>query len=226
MKRMIGAAIAALAMTGAWSGAAAQNPIDNPDAPERLFRGSEEQKDDARSPRAAAARDRDDDAGRYRAPRIPRGTDIPVTLDEDVAVTRENIGDTFEGHITRDVEVNGETVLVSGAPVELRLVESEEKKGAASLRLEKVHVNGDLRSVEADVARADTDEQGLSTLEKTAIGAGAGAVVGAVTGAGVVEGAVVGAGGGLAWGLLDGEGGREIPDDTTLRFSLEDELEL
>ncbi len=76
------------------------------------------------------------------------------------------------------------------------------------------------------VARADTDERGLSTLEKTAVGAGAGAVVGAVTGAGVVEGAVIGAGGGLAWGLLDGERGREIKDDTALRFSLEDDLEL
>jgi hypothetical protein len=51
-------------------------------------------------------------------------------------------------------------------------------------------------------------------------------VVGAVTGAGVLEGAVVGAGGGLAWGLLDGDQGRKVDDDTPLKFSLEDDLEL
>ena len=76
-----------------------------------------------------------------------------------------------------------------------------------------------------DVAKADSDKSGLSTGEKTAVGAAAGAVVGAVTGAGVLEGAVVGAGGGLAWGLLDKQG-REVPDDTPLRFSLEEKLDL
>ena len=35
---------------------------------------------------------------------------------------------------------------------------------------------------------------------------------------------VVGAGGGLAWGLLD-EQGREVLDDTPLRFSLEEKLD-
>jgi hypothetical protein len=225
MRSMIGAALAALAMSGAWSGVAAQNPIDNPDANRRqVFKDPDAHEDTRRRAEARAERAAEND--RYVAPRIPRGTDIPVTLDEDVAITRENMGDRFEGHITRDVTVNGEVVLVSGAPVEVRLVESEGRKDAATLRLDKVHVNGDMRRVDADVAKADTDERGLSTLEKTAVGAGAGAVVGAVTGAGVVEGAVIGAGGGLAWGLLDGEGGREIKDDTTLRFSLEDDLEL
>lgn len=220
MKRMIGAVLAALAISGALSGAAAQNPIDHPDASRRqVFQDADGRKAEARAERKNADADY-----HYRAPRIPRGTDIPVTLDEDVAITRENIGDRFEGHITRDVKVNGEVVLVSGAPVEVRLVESGDRADAASLRLDKVHVNGDMRSVDSDVAKADTDERGLGTLEKTAVGAGAGAVVGAVTGVGVLEGAVVGAGGGLAWGLLDGDRGREIEDDTTLRFSLEDDL--
>jgi hypothetical protein len=220
MKRMIGAALAALAISAPVSGVAAQSADDQPDAQQReVFKDANDRKAEARAERRKA-----DEEYRYVAPRIPRGTDIPVTLDEDVAITRENIGDRFEGHITRDVEVNGEVVLVSGAPVEVRLVESGERAEAASLRLDKVHVNGDMRSVDSDVAKADTDERGLGTLEKTAVGAGAGAVVGAVTGVGVLEGAVVGAGGGLAWGLLDGKQGREIEDDTTMRFSLERDL--
>jgi hypothetical protein len=222
MKRMIGAALAALAMSGAVSGVAAQGSEDRPDAQRRqIFKEAAEPKAEARE-----ARSRADENDRYRAPRIPRGTDIPVTLDEDVAITRDNIGDRFEGHITRDVTVNGEVMLVSGAPVEVRLVQSGERSDAASLRLDKVHVNGDMRSVESDVAKADTDERGLGTLEKTGVGAAAGAVIGAVTGAGVLKGAVIGAGGGLAWGLLDGEGARQVDDDTPLRFSLEDDLEV
>ena len=156
---------------------------------------------------------------------IPRGTDIPVTLDEDVPITQERVGDKFEGHVTRDVMVNGEVVIPAGAPAEVKLVKSPENNNAATLRLTGLNLDGEMRSVSTDVAKADSDKSGLSTGEKTAVGAAAGAVVGAVTGAGVLEGAVVGAGGGLAWGLLDKQG-REVPDDTTLRFSLEEKLDL
>lgn len=156
---------------------------------------------------------------------IPRGTDIPVTLDEDVPISQERVGDKFEGHVTRDVKVNGEVVIPAGAPAEIELVKSPDEENAATLRLTGVNVDGEMRSVSTDVAEADSEESGLSTGEKTAVGAAAGAVVGAVTGAGVLEGAVVGAGGGLAWGLLEKDG-REVPDDTPLRFSLDEELEL
>ena len=156
---------------------------------------------------------------------IPRGTDIPVTLDEDVPIAQERVGDKFEAHVTRDVVVNGEVVIPAGAPAEVKLVKSPDDDKAATLRLTGVNVDGEVRSVNTDVAKADGDKSGLSTGEKTAVGAAAGAVVGAVTGAGVLEGAVVGAGGGLAWGLLDKQG-REVPDDTALRFSLEEKLDL
>ena len=156
---------------------------------------------------------------------IPSGTDIPVTLDEDVPIEQDRIGDKFDAHVTRDVIVKGEVVIPAGSPAEVKLVKSPEKSDAATLRLSGVNVDGEMRSVSTDVAKADSDKSGLNTAEKTAVGAAAGAVVGAVTGAGVLEGAVVGAGGGLAWGLLD-EQGREVPDDTPLRFSLEEKLEL
>jgi hypothetical protein len=156
---------------------------------------------------------------------IPKGTDIPVTLDEDIPIESDRIGDTFEARVTRDVKVDGEVVIVAGSPAEVKLVKSPENAEAATLRLTKVHVDGDMRRVSTDVAKADTDRSGLGTAEKTAVGAAAGAIVGAVTGAGVLEGAVVGAGGGLAWGLLD-KAGREVKDDTPLRFSLEKDLDL
>ena len=163
--------------------------------------------------------------GDRRDPMIPSGTDIPVTLDEDIPIERDRMGDTFEGHISRDVDVGGETALVGGAPVEVKLVEGPDGK-TATLRLTKVHVNGDMVNVSTAPAEADTEERGLSTTQKTGAGAVAGAIVGAVTGAGVLEGAVVGAGGGLAWGLLDGDQARKVDDDTPLRFSLQEDVEL
>jgi hypothetical protein len=203
MKRTIGAALAALMASGALSMAAAQGPD---------------------RPVAVAQRD---EAPPFRmATTVPSGTDIPVTLDEDIPVTRDHLGDTFKGHITRDVEVDGAIALVAQAPVEVKLVEQADGAKAASLRLVKVNVNGDMRGTRTDVAKADTDETGLSTAKKTGVGAAAGAIVGAVTGVGVLKGAIVGAGGGLAWGLLDGDQARQVKDDTTLRFSLQRDLEV
>ncbi len=203
MKRTIGVALAALAASAAFSVASAQS-------------------EDSRV--AVAARDFEDTD--RMATTVPSGTDIPVTLDEDIPVTRDKLGDTFRGHITRDVKVDGRVALVADAPVEVKLVEGTDRDQAATLRLVKVNVNGDMRGVKTDVAKADADETGMSTRKKTGVGAAAGAIVGAVTGVGVLKGAVVGAGGGLAWGLLDGDQAREVEDDTTLRFSLERDLHL
>jgi hypothetical protein len=163
------------------------------------------------------------EAGALR--RIPPGTNIPVTLDEDVAIARDHFGDTFDAKVARDVVVKGKVVIPAGAPAKVKLVESSEKANAATVRLSDVEVNGAMRDVTSSDARADTEKSGLNTGQKTAVGAAAGAVVGAVTGAGVLEGAVVGAGGGLAWGLLTDQG-RKIDDGTTLRFELEDDLDL
>jgi hypothetical protein len=157
--------------------------------------------------------------------RIPSGTDIAVTLDETIPIERDRFGDTFKAHVDRDVTVDGDVVIPAGAPAKVKLVESAEKANAATVRLSEVSVNGEKHKVAVGDARADTDARGRNTGEKTAIGAAAGAVVGAVTGAGIIEGAVVGAGGGLAWGLLS-DGEREIEDDTTLRFELEEELDV
>ena len=37
---------------------------------------------------------------------IPTGTDIPVTIDQNIALKRGQIGKSFAAHVTRDVVVN------------------------------------------------------------------------------------------------------------------------
>ena len=153
---------------------------------------------------------------------IPRGTDIPVTVDQDIPIKREKLGESFDAHVSRDVTVNGKVVIPEGTPAKVKLVESPEKADAASLQLSQIRLNGEMRDVTTEDAKADTGKPGLDTKERAAAGAAAGAVVGAVTGLGVLEGAIVGAGGGLAWSLLDKN--RVVEDGATVRFSLQEEV--
>jgi hypothetical protein len=152
---------------------------------------------------------------------IPPGTDIPVTIDETIALKRDQVGHTFPAHVTRDVVVNGAVAIRAGAPANVVLIESPETPGAAAFSLGNVSIGGHMRPVQTDVARADATRSGLNTAKKTGIGAIAGGVIGLVTGGGggLLKGAVVGAGGGLAWGLLD-KGTQQVKADTPLAFIL------
>ncbi len=155
---------------------------------------------------------------------IPAGTDIPVTLDQDVTISEKNLGQTFEGKVTRDVIVDGDVAIRQGAPAQVRLVRNEADADQATLRLSGVQIDNDMRTVTTENARADTDKDRSGTAKKTGIGAAAGAVIGAVTGVGVVKGAVRGAGGGLAWGLLGGRD-REVGRGTQLEFELSESVD-
>jgi hypothetical protein len=165
--------------------------------------------------------------GRLHVPAltIPPGTDIPVTIDENVALKRDQIGNTFSAHVTRDVLVDGTLAIPGGTPAEVALVASEGTQGAASFRLVRMSIAGEMGPVRTDVARADATRSGLGTGKKTGIGAIAGGVLGLVTGGGLLKGAIVGAGGGLAWGLLDHRTGR-VEQGTRLLFSLRNPVQV
>jgi hypothetical protein len=156
---------------------------------------------------------------------IPPGTDVPVTLDENVAIKRDAIGNTYSAHVTRNVMVDGALAIPRSTPAQVALVENDEHPGAASFRLISLSIDGRMRPVRTDVARADADHAGLNTGQKTGIGAVAGGLLGLVTGGGhgLLRGAAVGAGGGLAWGLLD-HGTQRVEHDTPLLFSLRDSI--
>jgi len=152
---------------------------------------------------------------------IPPGTDIPVTIDENIALQRDQVGKTFPAHITRDIVVHGAVAIPTGAPAEVMLIESKDTPGAASFRVVRISIGERMRPVRTDVARADESRSGMSTGKKTGIGAIAGGVIGLLAGGGggLLKGAAVGAGGGLAWGLLD-KGSNQVKADTPLAFSL------
>lgn len=149
---------------------------------------------------------------------LPPGTSVPVTLDQDIPLKKDQFGQTFDGHVTRDVVVNGKVTVPEGSPAKVKLVPSSDSSSNdnATLRLAEVRVNGQNQTVVSSEARPDSKRSHEGWEKKTGIGAAAGAVVGAVTGVGVLKGAVLGAGGGLAWGMLGG--GKQIGKETQVEF--------
>ena len=58
---------------------------------------------------------------------IPAGTDIPVTIDESIALKADQVGNTFAAHVTRDVVVDGSVAIPGGTPASVILVASDER---------------------------------------------------------------------------------------------------
>ncbi|HTK42698.1 MAG TPA: hypothetical protein VL287_13990 [Gemmatimonadales bacterium] len=149
---------------------------------------------------------------------LPPGTSVPVTIDQDIPLKKDQFGQVFPAHVTRNVVVNGKVSVPEGTPAKVKLVQSADSAGneAATLQLAEVQVDGKSQTVSSSNARPDSERSHEGWEKKTGIGAAAGAVVGAITGVGLVKGAVLGAGGGLAWGLLGG--GKQIGKDTQVEF--------
>src|ERR671931_575110 len=95
----------------------------------------------------------------WRLAPIPSGTSVPVTVDEDIPIKKENFGQTFPAHVTRDVIVDGRVVIPQGAPAEVKLTPSDEKANAATLKLSQLEVDGKMQAVTSSSARAESEKQ-------------------------------------------------------------------
>jgi hypothetical protein len=158
--------------------------------------------------------------------RVPKGTNIPLTIDEDITVKESNFGEDFKAKVTRDVRSNGKTIVRKDdrAKVTMRRAGDKDK---CSMRMTRLEIDGRTYDVNSDVARPDqTNDKDKNTGKKTATGAAVGAGVGLITGSGVIKGAALGAGGGLVWSLVTGGGSGEskVEKGTKLTFTLKDSI--
>lgn len=159
---------------------------------------------------------------------LAAGTPLTVRINESLSTKTAHSGDPFTGVLERAIERDGWLIAPRGATVNGHVVESDpggRVHGRATLALQLISIRGaDGRNIR--VSTASVSREAASTKKKDAtkvgIGAGLGAVIGALAGGG--KGAAIGAaaGGGAGGGLVAATRGDPavIPSETLLKFSL------
>ena len=97
---------------------------------------------------------------------IPAGTDIPVTVEEDITIDEKHLDRTYEAQVTRDVVVDGQVAIRQGAPAMIKLVRSDENADQATLELSQLQLGGEMRGVSTESARADTEKDKSGTASR------------------------------------------------------------
>jgi len=146
---------------------------------------------------------------------IPSGTSMQVTLETAVASDTSKPEDPVRGKLARAISVDGTTAVPSGSEIYGTVLEangSGKVKGLASIAFTFNRLA--VRSEKLDIRTSRVSRQAESTkkedAKKVGIGAGAGAVIGAIAGGG--KGAAIGTaiGGGAGAGVVMATKGEEV----------------
>lgn len=164
---------------------------------------------------------------------VKSGTDLRVSIDQTVSSKDSNVGDRVEASLAAPVIVGDKVLIPEGSKVtgEVTAAKSAGRfKGSAELgiTLTSVVVHGVRHTIHTSTFSEASKGRGKRTAETTAIGAGAGALIGALAGGGkgAAIGAGAGGGAGLAGGALTGNRDITIAAETKLDFKLERALEI
>jgi hypothetical protein len=160
---------------------------------------------------------------------IPAGTSVPVTLLAQVDSEHNEVGQSWTGRVTRDVVVGGQVVIPAGAAVSgvvVAMDEGDRNEGNGSITLEarSIESTAGTRSIaSAPVSGGHSYAEESFPAKETAIGAGAGAAIGAIVGGkkGAAIGAAAGGMGGAAMGSAraDYEVAMPAGTDITIRIT-------
>jgi hypothetical protein len=150
---------------------------------------------------------------------LPMGTEIHAALDDSIDSRHDSTGQTVSAHVMENVTgSDGRTLIPAGAPVRLTVTritpaKSKSSQGALELRADGIALNGQLKSVRADVRPVPRELRGRgvtgSEAAKVGVGAAGGAVLGRVLG-GNTKGAVIG-------GVVGAAGGAVVASQTATR---------
>jgi hypothetical protein len=158
---------------------------------------------------------------------LPVGKVLTVTLDQTINSKVANSGDSFAASLAEPVTVDANIVLPIGTEVRGTIVTAQSAgkfKGNALLQLtlDSVSVSGARYSIQT----TEFEEAGKGRGKRTAVGAGGGAVFGAIIGAvagggkGAAIGALAGGGAGTAAAGFTGKKDIVLPAETRLHFRL------
>jgi len=164
---------------------------------------------------------------------VPAGTVLTVRLGEAVGSKISSPGQTFTATVATPVQVEGKTVIPSGASASGTVTDAKPLgrfKGGAVLqvRLDSVRINGAQRQVQTSAVTRTEKGKGKRTAVMAGGGAGVGALIGGLAGGGkgAAIGALVGGGGGTAGAAFTGNKDIVLPAESLVSFKLETPLEV
>lgn len=157
----------------------------------------------------------------------PVGAQIEVRMIDTVSSQTDPVGTKFKASLDQPLEADGTAIAPKGAIVYGELVQSREAgtlTGSSELRLELtgLTVNGKIIPISTSDYSVAGQSRGKQTAERTGVGAGLGAIIGALAGGGkgAAIGATVGGGAGAASQVTTHGQAVNIPSETVLDFSL------
>jgi hypothetical protein len=187
-------------------------------------------------PGSPALATRSHEAGLAKSMNLPEGTEISVLTDQVIDSSNASPGQTYSADVAENVTDSAGNVLIpKGSPAEL-VLRSVTKGGVTS----GPELTLDLQSIKVANRRYmvnTTDVQqkgagGLGANKRTGEYVGGGAVLGTLVGAiagggkGAAIGALAGAGAGAGTQILTRGKTVKVPAETTLRFRLDQPVEL
>ncbi len=164
---------------------------------------------------------------KFREYTVPDGTKLALELETSLGTQTAKVEDAVEARLAEAVTINGAEVLPVGTRVHgvVSAVEAAGKvKGVASLSLKfsRLTARDENYAIAADfsIAAPTTKKE---DAKKIGIGAGAGAIVGAIIGGkkGAAVGAVVGGGAGATHVMLTAGKDIDLPRGTAISVSLD-----
>ncbi len=160
---------------------------------------------------------------RAATPAIPAGTEVSIRVNAELSSGKAKTGDAFDGTLSKDLVINGDTLAKVGDPVTgtVSFAKSSgrlKNSGRISLRL--ATING--APVTSNTIGRRGKGHAVSNAAKIGGGAVAGAVIGGVTGGGTgaAIGAAAGGAAGTAAAAATGKEEAVIPAEAQLTFKV------
>jgi hypothetical protein len=157
------------------------------------------------------------------AAQIPAGTHVTIRIGQSLNSGTSKAGETFDGTLARDLVVNGQTIVKSGAPVKGKVTSAKSSgrlhaPGQLAIRLTSV----DGQPVTTATKYFKGKGHAKSNTYKIGGGAAAGALIGGLAGGGkgAAIGSLAGAGAGTGVAAATGKMEASVPAEAALTFTV------